>query len=199
MNCANHPDVMTGVLRCSRCGVPYCGSCLVNLQGKRLCARCKGEQLTDIRSGVDATALQLAGIGRRFAAIWVDGLIMGIPAAIVVFAVIMPAMLASRGTSPPVMPPWFNLSGLVIAPIYIVYEALMLKARGQTLGKMALGIKVIQPDGSDISAGQAWGRSVVRAIFISFLAIVNYAPAFFTAEKTCIHDMLAKTRVVLAR
>ena len=194
MNCANHPDIMTGILRCSRCGVPYCGSCLVSLQGKRYCARCKGEQLTDIRSGVDAAVLQLAGIGRRFAAVWVDGFILAIPFFILLFAFIMPSMMRN-GAQPP---GWFGLSGFLMAPIYIVYEALMLKARGQTLGKMALGIKVTQPDGSDISGGQAWGRAVVRAIFISFLAIINYAPAFFTNEKTCIHDMLAKTRVVLA-
>ena len=193
MNCATHPDVMTGVLRCSRCGVPYCSSCLVTLQGKRFCARCKGEQITDLRSGVSAEAVDLAGVGRRFAAVWIDGLIMTIPYFILMFAVVVPSVQRPGGQPPS----WFGLSGFLLAPIYIIYEGVMLSQRGQTLGKMALGVKVVQPDGSDISGGQAWGRAVVRGIFISFLAIINYAPAFFTAEKTCIHDMLAKTRVVL--
>jgi len=64
---------------------------------------------------------------------------------------------------------------------------------------MALGIKVVQPNGQPLSTGQAWGRSIVRALFVSFLAIINYITAFFTKEKTCIHDMAAKTRVVLAK
>jgi uncharacterized RDD family membrane protein YckC len=58
---------------------------------------------------------------------------------------------------------------------------------------------VVQAGGQEISGGQAWGRAVVRGLFVSFLSIINYAPAFFTKEKTCIHDMAAKTRVILAR
>ncbi len=195
MNCANHPAVAEGVLRCSRCGIPYCPNCLVTIQGRRYCARCKGEQLTDIRSGVDPTKVQLAGIGRRFAAIWVDGFIIGIPLLVVMFIWVMPKMFATGG-EPPL---WFTWIGYGTTPIYIIYEGLMLSARGQTLGKMALGIKVVQPGGAPISGGQAWGRSVARALFVSFLSLINYLPAFFTKEKTCIHDMAAKTRVVIAR
>ncbi|HVS29848.1 MAG TPA: RDD family protein [Thermoanaerobaculia bacterium] len=196
MNCANHPAVAEHVYRCSRCGTPYCPDCLVMLAGRRYCARCKGEQLTDLRSGVDSTQIQLAGIGRRFAAIWVDGLVIGLPLMIVVFIFILPAAMEGRQEDPPA---WLNWAGYLMSPFYIAYEALMLKARGQTLGKMALGIRVVQPNGQPLSSGQAWGRSIVRALFVSFLAIINYMTAFFTKEKTCIHDMAAKTRVVLAR
>lgn len=196
MHCANHPDVIEGVYACSRCGIPYCNDCLVTIQGRKFCARCKVEQLTDLRSGVDA-ALPLAGIGRRFAAVWIDGLILGIPIMIVVIGAMIPS-LASGGDSAE-MPPWITWASWGAIPVYIVYEALMLMSRGQTLGKMALGIKVVRPDGHPISNGQAWGRSVVRSLFVSFLALVNYIPAFFTREKTCIHDLAAKTRVVLVR
>ena len=154
----------------------------------------------DIRSGVDATEVRLAGIGRRFAAIWVDSLLIGLPLMIVIFAALLPAMI--KNTNQPPTSPMFgftSLAGYLSAPIFIVYEALMLKACGQTVGKMALGIKVVQASGQTISTGQAWGRAVVRALFISFLSIINYAPALFTKEKTCIHDMAAKTRVVLVQ
>jgi len=199
MNCANHPAVVEGVFHCSRCGVPYCRDCVITLQGRLYCAKCKGEQLIDIRSGVDATEVRLAGIGRRFAAIWVDGLIIGLPLMIVIFATVIPAMIKNTNQPPPPMFGFTGLAGYLTAPIYVIYEALMLKARGQTVGKMALGIKVVQASGQTISTGQAWGRAVVRALFISFLSIINYAPAFFTKEKTCIHDMAAKTRVVLVQ
>jgi uncharacterized RDD family membrane protein YckC len=77
-----------------------------------------------------------------------------------------------------------------------VYEGLMLAARGQTVGKIAMKVKVVRPDGSDISTGQAWGRAAMRHVLVSCLCIINYLPAFFTLEKTTLHDMVASTRVV---
>ena len=196
MNCANHPVVSEGVFRCSRCGIPYCSDCLVTLQGRQYCARCKGERMTDLRSGVDATQVQLAGVGRRFAAVWIDGLVIGLPVGIAILVFVIPAMVSGGSQAPP---NWFGWVGYVSWPFYLVYEALMLKARGQTLGKMAVGIKVVQPGGVPISAGQAWGRAVVRQLFFSFLSLIDVLPVLFTQEKTCIHDMAAKTRVVIAR
>lgn len=195
MNCVNHPAVDESVHPCSRCGRPFCSNCRVTLQGRDYCARCKTEQLADLRSGVDATQVQLAGIGRRFVAVWIDGIIIAIPLMIVMFTVMFPAMMAKQGQPPP---PWTTFVSWALAPLYILYEGLMLSARGQTLGKMALGIKVVQPGGQAISRGQAWGRAVVRGVFFSFLSLINYLPALFTKEKTCIHDMAAKTRVVIA-
>ncbi|MGA7614368.1 MAG: RDD family protein [Thermoanaerobaculia bacterium] len=195
--CRNHPEITAGVVRCSRCMVPYCSNCLVRIQGKPFCGTCKIEHVTDVRSGVSPDELELAGIGRRFVAIWLDGFILAIPVMVVVFVVIFSAALASGGKSEP--PGWVSLAGYGTAVIFIVYEGLMLGARGQTLGKMAMKIKVVSADGGDISKGQAWGRSVMRAIFVSLLSLINYLPAFFTKEKTCIHDMAAKTRVILWR
>lgn len=72
----------------------------------------------------------------------------------------------------------------------------MLSWRGQTFGKMAMRVKVVRADGSDISRGQAWGRSAVRTVMLSVLAILNYLPGLLTKERTCVHDMAAKTRVI---
>ena len=71
----------------------------------------------------------------------------------------------------------------------------MLSARGQTLGKMAMKVKVVAADGAELTTGQAWGREITRSI-LGFLYIVDYLPAFFTKEKTTLHDLAAKTRVV---
>ena len=35
---------------------------------------------------------------------------------------------------------------------------------GQTVGKMALRLRVVRPDGSPITTGQAWGRAVMRLV-----------------------------------
>lgn len=77
----------------------------------------------------------------------------------------------------------------------MVYEGFFLSSTGQTLGKKWLGLKVVNPDGSTISTGQAWGRAVGKNL-MNFCFGIGYLPALFTKEKTCVHDLLAKTRVI---
>lgn len=173
---------------------PYCEDCLVLLQGNYFCARCKTEQITDIKSGVDTSQLAFASVGRRFAAIFLDGLVLSIPLIIIMFAFLIPAM-ASGQEEPP---NWFVWVSWLYVPVYIAYEGFMLQYKGQTLGKMAMKVKVVAATGEQISGGQAWGRALCRALFVSCLSLFNYLPAFFTKEKTCIHDMAARTRVVNA-
>lgn len=195
MICRNHVDVSEGVLRCSRCGGTYCGDCLVWIQGKPFCATCKAEQLMDVRSGVNRQQLPLGSILKRFGALFLDGIIQALP-IYAIFFVIIAASGAFSGKEPnpliflAIYPPLFAIP--------VLYEALMLSTRnGQTIGKMALGLRVVRPDGSPISTGQAWGRAAMRLVLNFFCAgIVDYIPAFFTDEKTALHDLVAGTRVV---
>ena len=196
MICRNHVDVSEGVRLCARCRQPFCADCVVTIQGQPFCAVCKTEKLLDVQSGSDATVLRLASIGRRFAAQWVDSIVFSVPAIVLVVAMVL-IESANKGNEAAA---FVGLGFLVIIVLYFVsyiaYEALMLAWRGQTLGKMLLHIRVVRPDGSPISSGQAWGRAAVRGVLVHMLALVNYLPAFFTNDKTCVHDMAAKTRVV---
>lgn len=191
MLCRNHIDVAEGVRRCARCGSPFCPDCLVEISGRPFCATCKSEQLLDVRSGVDRSQMQYSTILRRFGAIFLDSLLIVVPMyAIMGVFIFVPA---TRGQEPN---PLFNLIGIPFALLSLAYEGLMLQYKnGQTLGKMALKVRVVRPDGSPISPGQAWGRVVMRTI-LGCLWIVDYIPAFFTPEKTTLHDMVAGTRVV---
>ncbi len=191
LTCRNHPDTVEGLRYCSRCGQAFCPDCLVTLHGNAYCATCKVEQVRDLTSGVDQNALELAGIGRRFGALFIDQLILSVP----VFAGVI-AIMAAAFQNPNFNPVWLQPAILLIIVLYVVYEALMLAARGQTLGKMAMKIKVVRADGTPISTGQAWGRAFMRQILASCLAIFNYLPAFFTKDRTCLHDLVANTRVV---
>jgi uncharacterized RDD family membrane protein YckC len=187
MICRNHIDVSQGVRRCCRCGGTFCGDCLVDISGQPYCATCKTEQLLDVRSGVDMGVLDYASIGRRFAAQFIDGLVIYMPVMLVIF--VMAAVSGSRN------PAATNLWILPAYAVYIIYEASMLKAKGQTLGKMAMKVKVVRVDGTDVSGGQAWGRALAR-VLLGLLYIIDYIPAFFTADKKTLHDMAAGTRVV---
>jgi uncharacterized RDD family membrane protein YckC len=194
MLCRTHVDVAEGVRRCARCGTPYCGDCLVELSGRPYCATCKSEQLLDVRSGVDRSgAIDLASRWNRFGAVFLDGLLVAVPMyALLGVFVYWPQ---SQGQTPPL---WANFISIPFAILSVVYEGLMMQYKdGQTLGKMALKVRVVRPDGSSISAGQAWGRTLIRMV-LGCLWIVDYIPAFFTQEKTTLHDMAAGTRVVTA-
>lgn len=195
MICRNHLDVSEGVRRCSRCGGTYCSDCLVYIQQQPYCAVCKSEQLLDVRSGVDRQTLPFAPVLKRFGAMFLDGIIQAIPMYAIFFGLFWASgAFAGGGREPnPVLlllayPPMFLIP--------VLYEGLMLSMKnGQTVGKMALGLRVVRPDGSNITTGQAWGRAAMRLVLNCFW-IVDYIPAFFTDEKTTLHDLVASTRVV---
>ena len=195
MPCKNHPDLEEAFSRCSRCGEEFCGDCVVELKGRLYCARCKAEQVRDVLSGVDGTSPDLASVGRRFAALFIDNLLLG--AAVQVVAVPLTVVAES-------VPGEFGkvaeIVGITVVMVFnlalpLIYEGLMLQARGQTLGKMAMQIKVVTPEGKDIASGQAWLRAAIRLV-LGCTIIVDYIPAFFVADRRCIHDMAASTRVV---
>lgn len=191
--CRNHPDAVEGLRYCSRCGQTFCPDCLVTIRGNTFCASCKAEQMRDLASGVNQNALELASIGRRFGALFIDGLLLSVPMIIIIFALIFASVSGKNNNFNPI---WIQPAALLVIALYVVYEALMLAARGQTLGKMAMKVKVVRIDGTPISTGQAWGRALMRQILASCLSIFNYLPAFFTKDRTCLHDLVANTRVV---
>lgn len=192
MLCRNHVDVSEGVRRCSRCGGTFCRDCVVDINGLPYCATCKTEQLMDVRSGVDQTMLNYGGIGKRFGAVIIDGLIVTMPIYLVFLAAMM--IPATQGGEP-------NM--FIVAPLYIllilaqpIYEGIMFsKKNGQTVGKSVMKLRVVRPDGSPLSTGQCWGRAFGKML-LGCISIFDYIPAFFTKEKTTLHDMVATTRVV---
>jgi len=186
MICRNHVDVSMGVRRCSRCGATFCSNCLVEIQAKPYCATCKTEQLLDVQSGVDRTALDIAGIGRRLVGYIIDSFILYFVNMIIGFVIGM-AMAAGSRAAATAAPIFGAIAGLFVT---VGYDALLTAARGQTLGKMALTIKVVSEDGSQVRTGQAWGRAFAK--LIPFATVV----ALFNDERKGIHDMLAHTRVV---
>jgi uncharacterized RDD family membrane protein YckC len=196
MLCRNHVDVSQGVRRCARCGSPFCSDCLVTIHGRDYCAVCKNEEIMDVRSGTDTGVLPFASIGRRFVAQFLDGLVLWLAAIVLIVPVAV--FMASGKKNEDAGAALIIVAILAVVVGYIAYEALMLASRGATLGKLAMKIRVVRADGGELSTGQAWGRAISRAVMVHVLALLNYGAALVTKEKTCLHDMLAKTRVVNA-
>jgi uncharacterized RDD family membrane protein YckC len=66
---------------------------------------------------------------------------------------------------------------------------------GQTIGKMAAGIRVVGDDRPSLDAAHAIHRALAGAI--SFLTLgLGFIPALVGAERRALHDRLAHTRVV---
>ena len=195
MPCKNHTQVLDNVKPCARCGADFCPDCIVELKQQFYCADCKVEQVKDIQSGADATQLDNATIGKRFAAVFIDGLIMLIPIGLVYALGIFVILAAVQNQIASFV--FQIVLGIMLAIPMVIYEGLMLSNQGQTVGKKVMKIKVVTADGQDITGGQAWGRSVMRAVFnqLSIFGLVNYLVAF-SSERTTLHDRIAKTRVI---
>ncbi len=200
IQCVNHPTVTSGVVRCRRCERTFCRNCVVALRGQYYCAACKRDQVRDIQSGTEEGVLEFASIGRRFAAQCVDtAIVVAVLTPIMMFGV-FGAMTAAGPENADALAGGLMMVAIIGAvAVVFLYEGLMLGARGQTLGKMAVGVKVVTPEGQTISVGQAWLRALIRQVFFSWFALINYLPALFTKQKTAIHDLVGKTRVVRYR
>jgi hypothetical protein len=153
MPCKSHPEVLEGLVTCARCAETFCRDCVIELKGSPYCAVCKEEQVKDVQSGADNSLLNLASIGRRLGALIIDGLILGIP--LVVFTVFITLSSVKSGgmvdnDSTMGLQLLIQIGYLVVG---VLYEGMLLMSRGQTLGKMALRIKVVTPEGRDISGG----------------------------------------------
>jgi uncharacterized RDD family membrane protein YckC len=192
--CLNHPEVIDKLARCSQCAEWYCPDCLVQLKGNNYCAGCKVSAVKDMQSGVSASRLQLAGIGQRLLAYIIDCVVTY--ALTTGISMVLAIVMAAAQPDPNSVLPAVMGCGMVIVTLggYLCYYGFMIQWKGQTLGKMALRIKVVNADGSRASAGQAWTRAVVQ-VLLSILCI-TYITAFFNDEKMAIHDMAARTRVV---
>jgi len=185
--CPNHPEVSAGLVRCARCNRAYCPDCVVELDGRPYDAVCKEEQLRDLRSGTVA-AMDIAGAWRRFGALIIDGLVL-LPLSI--------AYIILAGASPPTGK-GFLLRLVLFAIPWVLYEGLMLAHRhGQTLGKKAVGLKVVNADGSEITPAQAWKRALSRQVMsITYVLGIIDVLMIFSAQRRTLHDRFGKTLVV---
>jgi uncharacterized RDD family membrane protein YckC len=123
--------------------------------------------------------VEYAGFGRRLAAVLVDGLIVG----------------AAGGLLGLLAPDSGGVQALVVLGS-VLYYVLFIGVRGQTPGKMALGIKVVGPDGGPPGAVRAFVREVVGKFLSSLILCLGYLWMLWDEKRQCWHDKLVDTVVV---
>ncbi len=139
-----------------------------------------------------AAQLQYVGVGRRFVAVLIDSILYLI--VFVIIAVVTGQTQASGGNASA------SLSGapaLILDILFFLYYIVLEAVLGGTLGKLLLGIRVVNVDGSRIS----WGASIIR----NLLRIIDALPFFYllgailvwtSPQRQRLGDRVAKTVVV---
>jgi uncharacterized RDD family membrane protein YckC len=92
--------------------------------------------------------------------------------------------------------PTFNLVSLVIGWLY--FALLESSERGATLGKMALGLRVVTGHGQRLSFMNATGRYFAK-ILSAIIFCIGFIMIAFTDKKRGLHDMIADTLVIKVR
>jgi uncharacterized RDD family membrane protein YckC len=143
-------------------------------------------KVLEVKGGVEVVVF--SGFWRRAAATILDGIIVGIPVAIVLGLLFgfNPDPLSSDGV----------LSQIFNAVILLVYKVAMeASVKQATIGKMIMKIVVTDYNGGRISVLRAIGRYF--ASFLSALIIgIGYLMVAFTPKKQGLHDYMASTLVV---
>ncbi len=200
MACPNHPTAEADLRRCARCGGGFCRDCWLALAGAAYCGPCKEDWVRDLQSGVVMGGIELAGVGHRFAAWLIDAIVLYAGSCLVAIPLVVVAMglMATQKAETSIAGLVMQLATIPLRLLVpILYEGFMLKARGQTLGKMALSLKVVTPEGQRIAPRQAWLRGLTKGVaYGCCLFPIDLLWGVFTWERTCLHDLFAKTRVV---
>lgn len=134
-----------------------------------------------------------AGFWKRYAAYFLDSFVVGIINLPV--SVVFNLIGASSGNESMAlaMSMVAMLGGFVIGIGY--YAGFHASRGGATLGKMAVGIKVVRSDGERITFMRGVGR-YFGFILSSLTLMIGFIMAAFTQRKQALHDMLCDTLVV---
>jgi len=151
------------------------------------------------------------GFWIRFLARVIDGILVGIVSTIIRLPL---ALLMGGGTALtlgradrdpaaalaaiPMLAGAIGIGFVIQIALSLGYEVYFLSTRGATVGKMALGLRVIRADGGPISAGLAAGR-YFASILSTLTIFIGYIIAGFDPEKRSLHDRICNTRVIHTR
>lgn len=153
-----------------------------------------GDHLQPVQGG----EVVYAGFWKRVAAYFIDYTLVTMVTSVIGFVVVLGIVgmsgLADESSTSGIVAQVVNmLISLALTCTY--YTWFHASAGGATLGKMAVGIKVVRPGGERLTVGRAIGRYF--GFVLSGLTLgIGYLMAAFTDRKQGLHDMISDTLVV---
>ncbi len=138
-----------------------------------------------------AGSLVPCGVGVRLGGAAIDhGLLLAIDAIVIYFTLKMAGLTAAE---------WWMLPPLPLASFLLLlklaYFSAFTMVGGQTIGKMAVGIRVVADDGSALEPARAVRRTLVGAVS-ALAAGAGLVPLLVGADRRGFHDRVARTRVI---
>jgi uncharacterized RDD family membrane protein YckC len=156
-----------------------------------------------------AVAAKPCGFWARLAAYVIDAVILG-----AIFQLVWTLLGESRLWTLPVVPTvvtdaalqqflqdwrgWANHALPFYYPLYFLYDVLFNGRYGATIGKMAIGARIVLLDGSPIGYRRAAWRWLAARLSDLF-CFAGYVLIALRADKRALHDLLAGTRVIYKR
>ena len=210
-----------GVIYCNRCGAQnsalahFCSNCGTPFSVDPASAPATPEGVTPIPQGpaqptqyaapapsamrsTPADAARYGGFWIRVVATLIDALAVGIvtgPVSLIIGVITGIAGHAVAMPKPGVDLASFLITGSFSTLVNWLYGALLESSSYQaTLGKMALGLKVTDMEGRQISFARATGRHFAK-ILSGLTLCVGFIMVGFTRLKQGLHDMIAGTLV----
>lgn len=151
-------------------------------------ARAEGAGATEQTSG--ATGAE-ATAGRRIAAAAIDhAILFAIDLVILYFTLRMAALAPAEWRLIPPVP-----MAVFLGLMKFAYFSAFTAVGGQTIGKMAVGIKVVSGDHRSVDPAAACRRTLAAILSCVTLGLA-YLPGLVGADRRAVHDRLAGTRVV---
>ena len=146
---------------------------------------------------------EYAGFWIRFFALLIDGIILGVVGGIIM-AVFGGAAFVSAPSEPTpgtagVFAGLFGAAQFLIWAIEIAYFVGLTGSYGATLGKMVLGLLVVDANGQKISFGKAVLREIIGKWVSGIVFGLGYLWVAFDGKKQGWHDKIAGTFVVKTR
>jgi uncharacterized RDD family membrane protein YckC len=141
------------------------------------------EQTKEINT-VSATESKMAPLVFRYAAMIVDGLIVG---AILIPYFLFAYLMGLNEES--------TLTTIIEALTVFIYSVYQIQKYQMTWGKKYFNLKVVTLDGGEMTLGRAIKREVLGKLLSNILGL-GYIWALFNKKRQSWHDLLAKTIVV---
>lgn len=179
---------------CSSCHRAFPEDEVIQYQGAYVCAACKPVFVQRLREGAPMVGeMRYAGFWIRFAAYFLDGIILGIVNFILGMMVGLGAAVGGDNNDAVVgMQIVLNLVSFALG---ITYYTFFNGRFGATPGKMACGLKIVTAEGQPITYLRAFAR--YWALMLSALTLmIGFIIAAFDDQKRALHDHICSTRVI---
>jgi len=160
---------------------------------------------TPPEASVSSGGTEYAGFWIRFLALIIDSVILGVVSGIIngVFGGIIGATFLTSnqpaGSAAAGMFGFFSAIWLANIVINYAYYVILTGLYGATLGKMVLGLRVVDSNGQKIGMPKAALREIVGKVISGIVFALGYIWVAFDEKKQGWHDKIAGTYVVKVR